>query len=466
MGVTLSLVALQIPYAIADSDPFPGIASGAEIPGTRISSAPGDSQAQWEATDAYKNRPACSAGAGNALEVNATTHIYSIYCVKTWRPTEDVNADANFRAAQDAAIAVATAASQAWNAANPGKQKCVQWGPIVHANGVSTASGGVCANPVDPGPGTSVPTAAAPPTVATTPNPTPTTTPPTVYPPVAPDANPDLAVLGNGKPFTRVLPGQLSTTECPVGFQGANGVIVAIGTGTFTECWPENAWAAWRLGGSVWEEFKASGGTTDVLAEVARRANVAEVRVQAKLTAQIAADETPGVQRCSTWSGYGETGDECAYTFITPGAVNGSIGVEPSSDTTTATISQTDPAKATSENKAGAASPTSLVVEVTASLADLPYKINDVLPKGIENSAMSTIVKQLTNMKSTARSKTVALPTSRTLEEVAISLTPKVCTIVRTLVKSLSLGICIFSFKVTGDSGNSFTTQKTVQFKK
>ena len=51
-------------------------------------------------------------------------------------------------AAVQAAQAAAEVESREWNIAHPGQQKCVQWGPIVHANGVSTSSGGVCANPV------------------------------------------------------------------------------------------------------------------------------------------------------------------------------------------------------------------------------------------------------------------------------------------------------------------------------
>ena len=198
IGSLLLLIGIiGVPQSSAEVDPFPGIASYGEIPGTRISSAPGQSQSEWEATAEYKARPECPVGAGNGLEVNATTHVYSIYCVKTWRPSVDINADANFRAAQDAAIAAATLESQAWNAANPGKQKCVQWGPIVHANGVSTASGGVCANPVDPGPGTTVKTAEAPAVEAKTITPpsTATSTPTPIATATPPDANPTLAVL-------------------------------------------------------------------------------------------------------------------------------------------------------------------------------------------------------------------------------------------------------------------------------
>ena len=130
------------------------------------------------------------------------------------------------RHAGRAAVAAATAESQAWNAANPGKQKCIQWGPIVHANGVSTASGGVCANPVEPGPGTTVKTEEAPAVEAntTTPPTKPKTTPSET--PVEPDLNPNLASLGSGKPFTRVLPGQISTSQCQAfhAFSGQHSV--------------------------------------------------------------------------------------------------------------------------------------------------------------------------------------------------------------------------------------------------
>ena len=149
--ITSLMLSLFMPIANADTDPFPGVAIGAEIPGTRISSAAGQSQAAWEATDAYKNRAACPAGSGNGIEVNATTHVYSIYCVKTWRSTETIDAEAKYRADLAAAQAVALAQSQAWNAANPGQQKCFQWGPITSPSG-GTSSGGVCANPVSVAP--------------------------------------------------------------------------------------------------------------------------------------------------------------------------------------------------------------------------------------------------------------------------------------------------------------------------
>jgi hypothetical protein len=121
------------------------------------------------------------------IEVNVTTGERFTLC---YGPLTDADIlqrqqEADFQAAVQAAMAAAEAESVAWNAANPGQQKCVQWGPIVHANGVSTASGGVCANPVPAAAPTTTPTidsrpadTVSPPTSdATTQSPPSTTTP-------------------------------------------------------------------------------------------------------------------------------------------------------------------------------------------------------------------------------------------------------------------------------------------------
>jgi hypothetical protein len=487
--------------SFAEEDPFPEVSTGSEIPGTRLSSAPGQSQAAWEATDAYKARAACPAGSGNGIEANATTKVYSIYCVKTWRPSVDVNADANFRAAQNAAIAVATAESQAWNAANPGKQKCIQWGPIVHANGVSTASGGVCANVVAPGPTTTVQSQDAP--TVEGPTTVPTTTPTAQPTPVAatPDANPDLANEGNGKPFTRVLPGQLSTSQCPVGYQAANGIIVAIGKGTYTECWPTNAWKAWQLGGSTWDQFKSSGGSFNVQAVIDLNNAITALKSEAKRVAQTAADSTPGIQRCSKWSGYSQSGQECAYTFVapTPGSITPGTS---SSDTQTATTLQTSETStvltrpsetstvtvqssdtqtvlsrpsetptvlSTSASETSTATttidPTSVKVSQTTS-GTSQLGLVTIVTKVTEQKSLATILTKLDAMRAATYSKVQVLPSERRIEETAVSLTPDICSVKGSRVTSLKRGTCIFSYELIGASGNSFTVEKQIVFKR
>jgi hypothetical protein len=467
--------------SFAEEDPFPGVSSGAEIPGTKIWSQPGVTQSQWESTDTYKSF-SCPAGAGNGggVDMNFTTSNsddrWFAYCVKTWRSSVDVNAEASYRAAQNAAVAAATAESQAWNAANPGKQKCIQWGPIIHANGVSTASGGVCANPVEPGPGTTVKTEEAPAVEAntTTPPTKPKTTPSET--PVEPDLNPNLASLGSGKPFTRVLPGQISTSQCPAGFQAANGIINDIGNGIYTECWPENAWNAWRLGGSTWESYKSSGGTTDVQAVLDLNTAVAILKDEAKAIAQKAADLTPGIQRCSKWTGYGQSGQECAYTFLAPGE---KPLVSESSDTPTKPTSgqensgnnpkpvQETPTKSNSNARVASNPETGLAtIAVEGTTKQLETLISKVVEASSEQKSLAKILSKLDALRPITYSKTQNLPNEKIIDETAVSLTPEICSIKGTSVTSLKPGKCIFTYELIGASGNSFTTQKEIVFKK
>lgn len=370
--VLLMAATFQTP-AMADSDPLPGVAHMAEIPGTRVSGQVSIS---------------CPAGAGTGIEVNATTHEEFTYCVKTWRAQETIDAMAAYRAQVDAAQASALAQSQAWNAANPGKQKCYPWGPFTDPNG-GTSSGGVCANPVEPGPGTSVPTESAGGVVGPSQqeSSTSTSTPVVVPPNTAP-------INGNGHPYTVILSGQKSTAECPIGFQAANGIISAIGTGVFTECWPDLAWKANRLGGTYWEQFKASGGTYDATPAINAIAVIAEYKVKAKAKAQAAADLTPGIQRCSIWSVYGQSGEECAYAGIEPGA---SDSVTAKTNTETGTVVASAPSESTTPIVLTAAnlasdSATVTLEPIAALESALPEEINgDMSAKVYKNKVVLSV---------------------------------------------------------------------------
>jgi hypothetical protein len=71
--VRIALVAISLSVitsnAYADTDPFPGVANGAEIPGTRVSSPPGMSEADFYASSAYLSH-SCPAGAGRGIGVD------------------------------------------------------------------------------------------------------------------------------------------------------------------------------------------------------------------------------------------------------------------------------------------------------------------------------------------------------------------------------------------------------------
>ena len=153
--ISLALVFTGAPMAQADTDPFPGVAYQAEIPGTRITSPPGVTQAEWEASSTYQAwlTTHCPIGSGMGVGVDLafttsrTDDTWHAYCLKTWQSQSTLDAWATYKSTLEADQAAALLDSQQWNAANPGKQKCFQWGPLTDPNG-GTSSGGICANVV------------------------------------------------------------------------------------------------------------------------------------------------------------------------------------------------------------------------------------------------------------------------------------------------------------------------------
>ncbi len=107
-------------------DPIPELLNGDKIPGTTISG-------QGDFT--------CPAGSSKALEMNATTHQETSYCVKNWVAPDVQQAIDDERAALRNLQLQAENESRAWNEAHPGEQKCVTYA-------LGNSSGGVCANVV------------------------------------------------------------------------------------------------------------------------------------------------------------------------------------------------------------------------------------------------------------------------------------------------------------------------------
>ena len=136
------------------TDPYPNIPTGGEIPGTRIVSTDETSwpqffgttvAAQWRCPVIYGPNGDPYAAENNGFD--SVSGKWFRVCVKNpWREPIPRSVMSTYEAEKSAAIADALAKSQAWNTANPGKQRCFQWGPLTSPNG-GTESGGVCANP-------------------------------------------------------------------------------------------------------------------------------------------------------------------------------------------------------------------------------------------------------------------------------------------------------------------------------
>jgi hypothetical protein len=179
-----------------------------------------------------------------------------------------------------------------------------------------------------------------------------------------------------------------------------------------TECWSSDAWAAYRIGGTVWEKFNLTGGGYDVAAEIERLANVEDLKVQALAVAQLAADQTPGVRRCSNWSGYNETGIQCAYTFVAPATPDGILVLNKES-------------------------------EASAEQA----KTAPVLAAAAITSAAFVALPKITRATVTAKSRT-----------------PLVCTVVKTKVVKIKSGVCVLNQSVAKARTKTSISKRVIVF--
>ena len=363
-GLVLSLTLFLIPLESASADnPFPGVAFGAEVPGytVQVPCKPDDCGIGIVPVVICPSGSAADGGGG--FDVGYAKR----FCRNSWTPPTSAADDADFRNRQTLAVAAATVESQAYSAANPGLQKCVTWGPVVHANGISTASGGVCANVVgtkpdgttaqvaptpvssgssgtsDSSSGGSAPSSPAGSGITGSSNTssdsaTSTSSAPSVQAPVKQQV--DLTQFGIGRPFTRVVAGNLPASQCPSGYQAATNSLPGIIDGGATECWPDNAWAAYSIGGEVWTQFKSSNGSLNAQAEATRRVQVNAIRALALQQAQTLANLTLGIKRCNSWSGFGESGQECAYIPIQNNSLGGMTSTS-SGETSTSVLKKT-----------------------------------------------------------------------------------------------------------------------------
>lgn len=478
----LSAISLFLPAtAHAEVDPFPGIERGQEIPGTRVSSEPGVTQAQWESSETYLNRPACTEGSGSAISVNVSQRIWSVYCVKTWESSAVLQAWDDYRSALDEAQRVAEAESRAWNEANPGQQKCIQWGPITDPNG-GQSSGGVCANPVPAGSAPSGSSSSAAGSVGESdiaPVPSQdssisaeaTSSSPVAALPADPPP-PATAYRGSGYPFTQIVEGQVGLSGCPVGFQAANGLISDVGARkTYTECWPERAWAAYRLGGEAWELYKATGGSYDPSVEIDRRNKVELLKTKAKAVAEAAALLTPGIERCSSWSGFGESGTECAYAFIAPSSSSGSIGSSTSSSgaiiasqssTTSVEVPASESGDVSASGEIGVALSS---VSVAGTSLLISRQAIAITPDPVEASSISQLADGLTAVKTVQRDLLQSLPRDSSLDYKVVSLTPSVCKASSFRVRITTAGLCKVGIAITDSAGNEYEIIKKMRRK-
>jgi len=83
-----------------------------------------------------------------------------------------------------------------------------------------------------------------------------------------------------------------------------------------------------------------------------------------------------------------------------------------------------------------------------------------------EKKLLSTYAQTLNNLKSMQSLKNFKIPLSKSLSEDFSSSTPKICTVVDGLVRTLKPGACILSVKFITESGFEVQTTKKITLKR
>lgn len=488
IAIALSIALLFPTSASADSDPFPGVENGQPVPGYSMNITCSDTPEIPDNCIRRSNGHLFICPSGSANDLTATLRADGswasvvLWCRKSWVRQSTPEEDADFNRRVREATAAAEAESRAWNEANPGKQKCISWGPIIHANGVSQASGGVCANPVS---SPTAPSGSSPVSAGSVSesdivgSSSSSSISPSTSASISPDPIPGQtsAYRGNGYPYTVVVEGPVGITGCPAGFQAANGLIVVAGTGrTYTECWPERAWTANRLGGEAWELYKATGGSYDPSVEIDRRAKVDLLKSKAKELASAAALQTPGIERCSSWNGFGESGTECAYAFIRPSASSSSVSTSNSATASAGLTTSSTVSASVTESAPAAATPgsteSSTASSISVALSSVAFKASAgviartaavLTPSQLEAQKISGLALKIAGLKSTTKDKLVTLPKAKDLNYKVKSLTPKTCTASSLRLNFKTKGVCEVRVQITDNSGNAYEFTKRIR---
>ncbi len=453
LALLLSLIAPAAPASAWDpqpNNPFPGVAFGAEVPGYSKTIVCSDTpQIPDDCVRSGGGQANCPEWTANDItwtyRSDGSVSSLVSWCRNSWTPPSSAADDEDFRNRQNIAMAEATALSQAWNNAHPGQQKCFQWGPIVHANGISVSSGGVCANPVAAPLGNSSDSQDSTDPVATS----------TDSRDVR-DSNAlpavDLTQFGIGKPFTKVVLGNLTLADCPSGYQAASNPIYGIWNSTGTECWPTAAWAAYSVGGATWTAFKDANISEEDKQAQSLDIQLNRIKALALNQAQQLSNDHIGENVCVPWT-YGTlSGSECAYIPFQNGSAR-DVPVYLASDSVT------------SDSKQNFAGTVVQLQEAVKSIVDDPK---------LAQAITSTLNRFAALFKRIIKSGT-AIPSDKSFKSIARSNSPAVCSISNSRVLVKKSGVCNIKYTVTYaidlsgdalDSTNHFVLSGKIKVKK
>ena len=109
---------------------------------------------------------------------------------------------------------------------------------------------------------------------------------------------------------------------------------------------------------------------------------------------------------------------------------------------------------------------TALLISKSLSAKNIKVVLESSELSAGDKKSLTAYAQTLNSLKSTAGSNGLKIPVSKTLSEEFSSATPKVCTVVGAVVKTVKSGACVLSIKFTTDSGFELQTTKKITLKK
>ncbi len=109
---------------------------------------------------------------------------------------------------------------------------------------------------------------------------------------------------------------------------------------------------------------------------------------------------------------------------------------------------------------------TALLRSKSLSTKDMKAVLDKSLLSTTDKKLLSAYAQTLNNLKSTQSLTDFKIPLSKSLTEDFSSTTPKVCTVVDGVVKSLKSGACVLSIRFTTESGYEVQSTKKITLKK
>lgn len=215
-----------------------------------------------------------------------------------------------------------------------------------------------------------------------------------------------------------------------------------------------------------------------LVTETSRIDSARNQRQSALSQAQALAAQTPGIERCVSWSGYLENGQECAIatassdtTTVQTRSVSNSLSnvdsqtvLNVESSTASAGVdSITIRVKASNEYVAPVIKSEGVEVQGKASdVSSLALKIETNIKAAVD---IDKSLRKLDTLRKVTASSVIKLPDAKLSKESAVSLTPSICSASGIEVSKIGKGLCTIAYTILSEAGNAYTTDKTFSFR-